>query len=74
MYKSIDKFFSENWFTSIILEKFSCCIFVIDLILNFFTAFYKRGVLNLDAKSIVKHYLRGKFAFDFITIGFFFLT
>ena len=41
--------------------------FLIEIFLNFFTAFYDKGVLKIDRSIICKRYLKGWFLFDVIS-------
>ncbi|CAD8158570.1 unnamed protein product [Paramecium pentaurelia] len=43
-------------------------VFVFEILLNFNVAYYSRGVLVLNRAQIFKHYLKGKFALDFIVL------
>ncbi|CAD8158681.1 unnamed protein product [Paramecium octaurelia] len=43
-------------------------VFVFEILLNFNVAYYSRGVLVLNRTQIFKHYLKGKFALDFIVL------
>lgn len=45
-------------------------LFVIDMGLDFFTAFYKHGNLVTDRMLIAKHYFYGYFAYDCIAVRF----
>lgn len=52
-----------------ILTNFINCFFIIDMIINFSTAFYDENfILNYDRKEIVKKYVKGFFLIDFIAI------
>ena len=42
--------------------------FLLDIFLNFRTAFYDKGVLVTSDQDIFKHYLRGGFFIDFFTV------
>ncbi len=45
------------------------CFFIIDIIINFTTAFYDEDFnLIVDRKEIIKKYLKGFFILDFIAI------
>jgi hyperpolarization activated cyclic nucleotide-gated potassium channel 2 len=46
---------------------FSDIFFIVDMFLNFFTGFYKEGILMMSRKVIVTNYLKGWFLFDFIS-------
>lgn len=41
-------------------------IFLFDIYLNFNTGFYKKGILIMEPKSILKNYLKGWFWLDFM--------
>ncbi|CAD8192002.1 unnamed protein product [Paramecium octaurelia] len=43
-------------------------IFVAEIILNFNTAYYDKGLMHEDRKSIVKHYLKENFFWDLIVV------
>ncbi|CAD8070386.1 unnamed protein product [Paramecium sonneborni] len=43
-------------------------VFVFEILLNFNVAYYSRGVLVMNRAQIFKHYLKGKFALDFIVL------
>ncbi|CAD8196983.1 unnamed protein product [Paramecium pentaurelia] len=43
-------------------------IFVVEIILNFNTAYYDKGLMHEDRKSIVKHYLKHNFFWDLIVV------
>ncbi|CAD8117019.1 unnamed protein product [Paramecium sonneborni] len=43
-------------------------IFVAEIILNFNTAYYDKGLMHEDRKSIVKHYLKQNFFWDLIVV------
>lgn len=55
-------------------ESVSRYIFLIDLILNFNTAFYQSGRLVLERGEIAKEYLKKTFFQDFIIVVTFFLN
>lgn len=47
--------------------------FICDVILNFNTAYYSKGVINKERYKIFKHYMRGSFCWDLlVVIPFFF--
>lgn len=43
-------------------------IFVAEIIINFNTAYYDKGLMHEDRKSIVKHYLKDNFFWDLIVV------
>lgn len=43
-------------------------VFIIEILLNFNVAYYSRGMLVLNQRQIVQHYLKGKFIVDFIVL------
>ncbi|HNJ66732.1 MAG TPA: ion transporter, partial [Turneriella sp.] len=47
---------------------FLTCVFLIDMILNFRTAYYYRGEIVDDPKQITRHYLRTWFIVDFVSL------
>jgi voltage-gated potassium channel len=47
---------------------FLTCVFLIDMILSFRTAYYYRGELVTDRRTISRHYLRTWFVVDFISL------
>lgn len=46
---------------------------MIDMVLQFITAYYKHGNLITDRKKVAKHYLKGYFAFDLIAVAFLYI-
>jgi hypothetical protein len=40
--------------------------FIVEIILNFFTAFYRKGILVIDLKLIAINYIRHWFIFDML--------
>jgi voltage-gated potassium channel len=47
---------------------FLTCVFLIDMILSFRTAYYYRGELVTDRRTITRHYLRTWFVVDLISL------
>ncbi|CAD8106695.1 unnamed protein product [Paramecium sonneborni] len=43
-------------------------IFVAEIIINFNTAYYDKGLMHEDRKSIVKHYLKDNFFWDLVVV------
>lgn len=43
-------------------------IFVAEILLNFNTAYYDKGLMHEDRRSIIKHYVKGNFFWDLIVI------
>ena len=43
-------------------------IFFIDMIFSFNTGYYSKGIIQTSRISIIKHYLRGLFIWDFLSI------
>jgi|Transcript_28203 hypothetical protein len=57
----------EETFTFIIINTFIDCMFMIDLVLNFFTTYIDRnGDEVLNTKRIAVNYLKGTFVLDLI--------
>jgi Ion transport protein len=48
--------------------------FICDVIINFNTATYSKGVITSQRAKIFKHYLRGSFCWDLFIIGPYFLS
>ena len=46
---------------------FSDIFFIVDLVLNFNTGYYKEGILMMNRKNIVMNYVNGWFLFDMIS-------
>ncbi|CAK77349.1 unnamed protein product (macronuclear) [Paramecium tetraurelia] len=53
---------------NLLLDTLPQYVFVFEILLNFNVAYYSRGVLVLNRGQIFKHYLKGKFALDFIVL------
>ena len=51
------------------LKTLPACVFVIDLLLNFNTAYYHKGVIYNARKMITNHYLKGNFKLDLLMIS-----
>lgn len=49
-------------------------LLLFDMVLNFFTAYYKKGMINREIKQIFVHYAKGFLLFDLGTILPFFLN
>lgn len=45
---------------------------IIDMLFNFNTGYYSKGLLILDRKKIVIHYLKKRFIWDLIIITLYF--
>jgi len=43
-------------------------IFVAEILINFNTAYYDKGLMHEDRKSIVKHYIKGNFFWDLVVV------
>ncbi|CAD8091549.1 unnamed protein product [Paramecium primaurelia] len=43
-------------------------IFIAEILLNFNTAYYDKGLMHEDRKQIIKHYVKGNFFWDLIVI------
>ncbi|CAK56624.1 unnamed protein product (macronuclear) [Paramecium tetraurelia] len=43
-------------------------IFIAEIIINFNTAYYDKGLMHEDRKSIVKHYLKDNFFWDLVVV------
>ncbi|CAD8186045.1 unnamed protein product [Paramecium pentaurelia] len=43
-------------------------IFLIEIILNFNTAYYSKGMIHESRQKIFKHYVQGEFAYDLIVV------
>lgn len=43
-------------------------IFIAEMVLNFNTAYYDKGLMHEDRKSIIKHYVKGNFIWDLIVV------
>lgn len=52
--------------TTLVLE----ILFLLDIIISFRTAYYERGVITLNNKAVIKHYLKGDFFSDAIPLLF----
>ena len=50
------------------IKVFAFCFFIVDILINFNTAFYDKGELILNRKKINSHYLKGQFFIDIISI------
>ena len=50
--------------SSLILIPLMESLFILDILINFRTAYYSKGVLMTDTKSVFKKYLRSQFFFD----------
>lgn len=48
------------------IDRFMDLFFIVDLFLNFFTGYYKKGNLVMKRGPIMRRYLRTWFIFDFI--------
>lgn len=44
------------------------CIFLIELILNFFKGYYVRGILHTSKRDIFWHYMKGEFIIDLTVV------
>ena len=52
----------------LISDLVSTILFILDICLNFRTAFYDKGVLITSGRAIAKNYLLGSFRWDFIVV------
>lgn len=59
-------FDTENTLANIIIEFGIDICFILDVVVNFFSSFEERGVIQHSLQTIAHHYIRGNFAFDFI--------
>jgi len=50
----------------VVLENLIIAFFLLDIVFNFSTGYYAKGLLVLERKAIVKHYLKGWFWIDII--------
>ena len=58
----------------ILCEDLPSWLFLIDILLQFNTAYYKKGILITQRSKIIQHYLRGNFTWDLIIIIPFFIS
>ncbi|KAM3145988.1 hypothetical protein pb186bvf_001966 [Paramecium bursaria] len=56
-----------------VFEQLPSIAYIIEICLNFITAYYENGVINENYREIVKHYLRSDFIQDVIVVSPFFL-
>lgn len=59
---------------SVVLDTAPSWTFLVDILLNFNTAQYKKGVLVTDRVQIAKNYFKGHFFWDFVIIIPFFFS
>jgi potassium voltage-gated channel Eag-related subfamily H protein 5 len=64
----------QNDLSAYLLDEIPSWAFVLDIIINFNTAFYDQGMINSSRKTIILHYIRGDFILDFIVISVFFVS
>lgn len=64
----------QNDLSYYFLDQIPSWVFLIDIILNFNTAFYDQGKINSNRKSIILHYFKGDFLLDAIIITVFFIS
>lgn len=62
----IDK--KDNKFSSFLLETLPSYVFILEIILNFNTAYYSKGIIHTSRKQIFKHYVGGSFVWDLIVV------
>ena len=55
-------------FYLVFFEDLPSWAFVADIILNFNTAYYSKGVIKKSRLKIAKHYIKTNFAWDLITV------
>ena len=62
----IDK--KDNQATVLLLETFPSYVFIIEIILNFNTAYYHKGIIYTNRRQIFKHYISSQFWWDLIVV------
>jgi hypothetical protein len=62
----IDK--KANQATQMLLETFPSYIFIMEILLNFNTAYYHKGIIHTNRKQIFKHYVGSNFWWDLIVV------
>lgn len=58
----------DNEVNQLLLETIPSWIFVADILLNFNTAYYSKGVMHRNKRDIFKHYVKGNFWWDMIVV------
>lgn len=56
------------------LDDLPSWVFLLDIILNFNTGYYSKGVIIKKRSKIFKHYVKGSFCWDLIVIVPFFFS
>ncbi len=64
---------TENFVTDFFLDTIPSWAFLMEIIINFNTAYYKEGKINSNRKSIILNYIKNDFFIDFIVIIPFFI-
>jgi hypothetical protein len=59
---------TENNVSDVFLETLPSIIFIMEVLINFNTSYYDRGLLHEDRGKIMRHYLRGDFIWDLVVI------
>ena len=56
------------WKTFLIFQTIPSWFFVVDIIFNFNTAFYSKGLIHTDRKEIINNYIGGNFKYDLLMV------
>lgn len=62
----IDK--KSNQVGQMLLETFPSLVFILEILLNFNTAYYHKGIIHTNRKLIFKHYISSNFWWDLVVV------
>ena len=51
-----------------LFETLPSYVFIVEILINFNTAYYDKGLMHQDRKQIIKHYVRGNLIWDLIVV------